>query len=57
MIRVLDKRENDDDIKVAGGYITLEDFNKMKTSNKSRFISIIRKEKIKRIYARRNNNI
>jgi hypothetical protein len=57
MIRVLDKRENDDDIKVAGGYITLEDFNKMKSTNKSRFISIIRKEKIKRIYARRNNNI
>jgi hypothetical protein len=50
MIRVLNKKENDDDIKVAGGYITLEDFNEMKTTNKSRFLSIIRKEKIKRIY-------
>ena len=50
MIRVLNKKENDGDIKVAGGYITLEDFNEMKTTNKSRFLSIIRKEKIKRIY-------
>jgi methylmalonyl-CoA mutase cobalamin-binding subunit len=50
MIRVLNKKENDDDIKVAGGYITLEDFNKMKSTNKSRFLSILRKEKIKRIY-------
>jgi len=50
MIVVTDKREKDDDVKVADGYISLSDFNKMKKSQRSRFNASIRRSKIKSLF-------
>lgn len=46
---VKDKKESDDDIKVAGGWISLSDFNTMKKEQNSRFNAAIRRQKIKRL--------
>lgn len=46
---VTDKKENDDDIKVAGGWISLSDFNAMKKEQNSRFSAAMRRHKIKRL--------
>ena len=47
---VTDKKENEDDIKVAGGWISLSDFNKMKKEQNSRFNASIRRRRIKNIF-------
>ena len=46
---VTDKKESEDDIKVAGGWISLSDFNTMKKEQNSRFKAAIRRQKIKRL--------
>ena len=46
---VKDKKESDDDIKVAGGWISLSDFNTMKKEQNSRFNAAVRRQKIKRL--------
>ena len=46
---VTDKKESEDDIKVAGGWISLSDFNKMKKEQNSRFKAAVRRQKIKRL--------
>lgn len=46
---VTDKKENEDDIKVAGGWISLSDFNKMKKEQNSRFNATMRRMKIQRV--------
>ena len=47
---VTDKKESEDDIKVAGGWISLSDFNKMKKEQNSRFNASIRRRRIKNIF-------
>ena len=49
MIVVTDKKEREDDVKVADGYISLSDFNKMIKSQKSRFNATMRRMKIQRV--------
>jgi hypothetical protein len=49
MIVVTDKKEREDDVKVADGYISLSDFNKMKKDQKSRFNATMRRMKIQRV--------
>ncbi len=49
MIVVTDKKEREDDVKVADGYISLSDFNKMKKAQKSRFNATMRRMKIQRV--------
>jgi hypothetical protein len=46
---VTDKKESEDDIKVAGGWISLSDFNKMKKEQNSRSNATIRRQKIQRL--------
>ena len=46
---VTDKKESEDDIKVAGGWISLSDFNKMKKEQNSRFNATMRRQKIQRV--------
>ena len=46
---VTDKKESEDDIKVAGGWISLSDFNKMKKEQNSRFNAAMRRMKIQRV--------
>ena len=46
---VTDKKESDDDIKVAGGWISLSDFNTMKKEQNSRFKAAIRRMKIRKV--------
>jgi hypothetical protein len=50
MIVVTDKKEREDDVKVADGYISLSDFNKMKKSQRSRFNASIRRTKIVKMF-------
>jgi hypothetical protein len=49
MIVVTDKKEREDDVKVADGYISLSDFNKMIKSQNSRFNAAMRRMKIQRV--------
>lgn len=49
MIVVTEKKERDDDVKVADGYISLSDFNKMKKDQKSRFNATMRRMKIQKM--------
>jgi hypothetical protein len=49
MIVVTDKKEREDDVKVADGYISLSDFNKMKKDQNSRFNATMRRMKIQRM--------
>jgi hypothetical protein len=49
MIVVTDKKEREDDVKVADGYISLSDFNKMIKSQNSRFNATMRRMKIQRV--------
>jgi len=46
---ITDKKESEDDIKVAGGWISLSDFNKMKKQQNSRFNATMRRMKIQRV--------
>ena len=46
---VTDKKESDDDIKVAGGWISLSDFNMLKKEQNSRFNATMRRMKIQRV--------
>jgi hypothetical protein len=50
MIRIVDRKENEDDIKVVGGYISLSDFNRMKNNQRRRFVASIRRAKINRLF-------
>jgi hypothetical protein len=50
MIPVSRDRQRDDDVKVADGYISLSDFNKMKKGQNSRFNAAMRRLKIKRCF-------
>jgi len=47
MIVIVDKKEREDDVKVADGYISLSDFNKMKKYQNSRFNATMRRRRIK----------
>lgn len=49
MIVVTDDKEREDDVKVADGYISLSDFNKMKKNQQSRFNATMRRMKIQRM--------
>jgi len=49
MIVVTDKKEREDDVKVADGYISLSDFKKMIKSQNSRFNATMRRMKIQRV--------
>ena len=49
MIVVTDKKEREDDVKVADGYISLSDFKKMKKDQNSRFNANMRRMKIQRM--------
>ncbi len=49
MIVVTDDKEREDDVKVADGYISLSDFNKMKKNQRSRFNATMRRMKIQRM--------
>jgi hypothetical protein len=49
MIVVTDEKEREDDVKVADGYISLSDFNKMKKNQQSRFNATMRRMKIQRM--------
>lgn len=49
MIVVTDEKEREDDVKVADGYISLSDFNKMKKYQKSRFNATMRRMKIQKM--------
>jgi hypothetical protein len=49
MIVVTDEKEREDDVKVADGYISLSDFNKMKKDQKSRFNATMRRMKIQKM--------
>ena len=46
---VTDKKESDDDIKVAGGWISLSNFNTLKKEQNSRFNATMRRMKIQRV--------
>ena len=46
---VTDKKESEDDIKVAGGWISLSDLNTMKKEQNSRFNAAMRRMKIRRV--------
>ena len=46
---VTDKKENEDDIKVAGGWISLSNFNTLKKEQNSRFNATMRRMKIQRL--------
>ena len=49
MIVVTDDKEREDDVKVADGYVSLSDFNKMKKNQQSRFNATMRRMKIQRM--------
>jgi hypothetical protein len=49
VIVVTDKKEREDDVKVADGYISLSEFNKMKKNQNSRFNATMRRMKIQRM--------
>ena len=46
---VTEKKEREDDIKVAGGWISSSDFNRMKKEQRCRFNAAMRRMKIARI--------
>jgi len=48
-IHVTENKEREDDIKIAGGWISSSDFNRMKKEQRSRFIATIRRQKIQRL--------
>ena len=48
-IAIAEKKEREDDIKIAGGWISSSDFNRMKKDQNSRMNAAIRRLKIRRI--------
>ena len=54
MIYISAEKKSEDDIRVPGGYVSLENFNRMKGQGRIRFISKIRKFKIERIFSKSN---
>ena len=48
-ISISEKKEREDDIKIAGGWISSSDFNRMKKDQNSRMNATIRRLKIRRI--------
>ena len=51
MWKVRKEKIREDDIIVPGGYISIEDFNRMGSTGRIRFLAQIRKAKISRIFS------
>lgn len=51
MWKIRKERTSEDDIKIPGGYISIEVFNRMSSTGRIIFLSQIRKFKISRIFS------
>ena len=51
MWKVRKEKIREDDIIVPGGYISIEDFNRISSTGRIRFLAQIRKVKISRIFS------